>query len=66
MRKSKEFRENAETCITLSESATNSPAKKRFKRLAEGWESMAETQDWLDGQPSDAKSAECSGQKYVP
>jgi len=50
MAKARELRENAENCVELAKAAASEPAKKRFQRLADGWEVVAENQDWLDGQ----------------
>ena len=49
MKSAQQFRQNAEACATLAESAPNAPAKNRFERLAEGWEAVAAEQEWLDG-----------------
>jgi hypothetical protein len=35
--------------MLLAENAADAPSKGRFKRLADSWGVMAETQDWLDG-----------------
>jgi hypothetical protein len=47
--------ENAENCTHLAEEAADEPSRRRFERLAEGWLSVAETQDWLDGKVSPAR-----------
>jgi hypothetical protein len=66
MDKSKEYRQNAEACEVLSESASNAPAKKRFKRLAEGWNDIADKQDWLDGEGSAPSEPVKSGEEQQP
>jgi hypothetical protein len=55
MTKADELRKNAENCSELAKTSDSAPIKKRFERLAAGWESVAKTQDWLDG---DIKEAE--------
>ena len=49
MDKIQEFRKNAEKCSEIAEITENGPKKKRFERLAEGWNSLATNQAWLDG-----------------
>lgn len=51
MERSKEFRKNADTCTEIARSEQSGPKKKRFKRLAEGWNDLADQQAWLDGEP---------------
>ena len=46
----KTMRENAESCRTLAENAPNEPARKRFLRMVEAWETLAVNQAWLDGE----------------
>lgn len=46
------MRENAESCRSLAEIAANEPARKRFLRMAEAWETLAANKDWLDGSVS--------------
>ncbi|MEH2470058.1 hypothetical protein V1281_000693 [Nitrobacteraceae bacterium AZCC 2161] len=50
MKLSDEFRENAENCAHLAESASNVPAVQRFKRMQAAWLALAAEQDWLDGE----------------
>ena len=50
MRQSEIFRENAEHCAQLAESATNDPTYLRFKRMEAAWRALAHEQDWLDGE----------------
>ncbi len=51
MTKSQELRQNAENCSELALVAENDPKKKRLKRMAQGWNQLAQTQAWLDGEP---------------
>jgi hypothetical protein len=44
------FRENAEHCAQLAESATNDPTYRRYKRMEAAWRALADEQDWLDGE----------------
>ena len=41
-------RQNAKNCEDLAADAEG-PSRRRFNRLAEGWNEVAATQDWLDG-----------------
>jgi|1185.fasta_scaffold23817_2 hypothetical protein len=50
MDKTQELRKNAENCAELANNAATGPAKKRFLRMADGWNVVAENQAWLDGQ----------------
>lgn len=47
--RSEHFRENAEHCVTLEETASNDAARRHFRRMGDSWLALAETQDWLDG-----------------
>jgi hypothetical protein len=51
MKQSDIFRENAENCMRLAEAARDEPAFKRYTRMAEAWLTLADEQDWLDGEP---------------
>jgi anti-sigma factor RsiW len=55
MKQSEIFRENAENCAHLAESAANEPAFHRFKRMEAAWRALADEQDWLDGEVSPAR-----------
>jgi|GEM_PF-764400 len=44
------FRENAENCARLAESAKNEPLHLRYKRMEAAWLALAQEQDWLDGE----------------
>jgi hypothetical protein len=52
MKKSEDFRRNAENCVRAAESATDAPTRNRFKRMEAAWRALAEEQDWLDGEVS--------------
>jgi hypothetical protein len=55
MKQSEIFRENAENCARLAESAVNEPAFHRYKRMEAAWRALADEQDWLDGEVSPAR-----------
>lgn len=50
MKQSDIFRENADNCLQLAERAEDRPAYKRYMRMAQAWASLADEQDWLDGE----------------
>ena len=52
MKPSEIYRENADNCAALAEGepARDTPAYKRYRRMEEAWRSLAEEQDWLDGE----------------
>jgi hypothetical protein len=50
MKQSDHFHENAENCARLAEHAPDQPAYRRYKRMEEAWRSLANEQDWLDGE----------------
>jgi hypothetical protein len=52
MKQSEIFRENAENCAHLAESATSEPACLRYRRMEAAWRALADEQDWLDGEVS--------------
>lgn len=52
MKQSDIFRENAENCLRLGETAKDEPAHHRYRRMAAAWLALAEEQDWLDGETS--------------
>jgi hypothetical protein len=54
MKQSEIFRENAENCAHLAESAANEPTFLRYKRMEAAWLALANEQDWLDGEVSPA------------
>jgi hypothetical protein len=49
MNKTQELRQNAENCSELARAADSDPAKKRYERMADGWRTVADAQQWLDG-----------------
>jgi|tagenome__1003787_1003787.scaffolds.fasta_scaffold20614278_2 hypothetical protein len=55
MNKAWESRKNSENCAELARAAATEPAKKRFQRMADGWEVIAENQEWLDGQQNNSE-----------
>ena len=56
MRQSDIFRENAENCAHLAESAADEPTLHRYRRMEAAWRALADEQDWLDGEVSPASS----------
>jgi hypothetical protein len=56
MKQSEIFRENAENCAHLAETAPNEPAFHRYKRMEAAWLALADEQDWLDGEVSPTPS----------
>jgi hypothetical protein len=52
MKQSEIFRENADNCAHLAESAANEPAYHRYRRMEAAWRALANEQDWLDGEIS--------------
>jgi hypothetical protein len=49
MNKAEELRHRAENCTELAHEAKSAPERKRFERMAEGWQTVADNQAWLDG-----------------
>jgi hypothetical protein len=62
MNRADDLRKNAENCAVLAESADSDPKKKRYVRMATAWNSLADTQAWLDGETED-KSASSARQQ---
>ncbi len=52
MKQSDIFRENAEKCAHLAETAGSDPGFLRYKRTEAAWLALADEQDWLDGERS--------------
>jgi hypothetical protein len=50
MKQSDHFRENADNCQQLAEKAPDHPTYLRYKRMQDAWRSLADEQDWLDGE----------------
>ena len=61
MKQSEIFRENAENCAHLAESAAGEPAYLRYRRMEAAWRALADEQDWLDGEVSPASPAAARG-----
>ena len=57
MKQSEIFRENAENCAQLAESAISEPTFNRYKRMEAAWRALANEQDWLDGEVAPARIA---------
>jgi hypothetical protein len=57
MKQSDIFRENAENCAHLAETANGEPAYLRYKRMEAAWRALADEQDWLDGEVSPAANS---------
>lgn len=55
MRQSNIFRENAETCMRLSEQAIREQDCLRYRRMAHAWTTLANEQDWLDDEVTTAE-----------
>ncbi|HLI99789.1 MAG TPA: hypothetical protein VKT76_08740 [Bradyrhizobium sp.] len=68
MKQSDIFRENAENCAHLAESAANEPAFHRYKRMEAAWRALADEQDWLDGEisPAPARTGHHAGNGHAP
>jgi hypothetical protein len=58
MKESDIFRENAADCSALAEGAADQPSYHRYKRMEAAWLSLAEEQDWLDGEVSPVRVKE--------
>jgi hypothetical protein len=52
MKQSDVYRNNADNCFQLAESAQSLPAHRRYSRMAHAWIALAQEQDWLDGEVS--------------
>jgi hypothetical protein len=57
MKQSEIFRENAENCAHMAESAISEPTFNRYKRMEAAWRALANEQDWLDGEVVPARIA---------
>jgi hypothetical protein len=58
MKQSDIYRQNAENCAHLAESAGDEPTRQRYKRMEAAWRSLADEQDWLDGEPSPGRKGD--------
>jgi len=56
VKQSEIFRENAEHCAQLAESASNEPMHRRYKRMEAAWRALAHEQDWLDGETAPTRN----------
>jgi hypothetical protein len=64
MKESDKFRENAANCAMLAKDAKHGPARIRYKRMETAWMSLADEQDWLDGEvPPEEIAADCDIRK---
>ena len=52
MKQSDLYRQNAENCMLMAEAAQGEPAYNRYKLMELAWLTLAEEQDWLDGERS--------------
>ena len=50
MNRADDLRKNAENCAVLAEIADSDPKKSVTRRMATAWNSLADTQAWLDGE----------------
>jgi hypothetical protein len=57
MKQSEILRENAENCAHMAEGAANEPAFHRYKRMEIAWRTLADEQDWLDGEVSPSRTS---------
>ena len=58
VKQSEIYRQNAENCAYLAEGAPNEPTRQRYKRMEAAWRSLADEQDWLDGEPSPVRKGD--------
>jgi hypothetical protein len=65
MKPSEIYRENADNCALLAEGepTRDTPAYKRYRRMEEAWRSLAEEQEWLDGEVPPVRIAVVGTQK---
>jgi hypothetical protein len=67
MKRSDDFRENADNCAQLAERATDEPTYQRYKRMEAAWRALADEQDWLDGEtPPAPRTADGDVSKSPP
>jgi hypothetical protein len=50
VKRSNEFRTNAENCAELALRAPDGPSRARYERMEAAWLALAQEQDWLDGE----------------
>ena len=65
MQNSDELRKFAQNCTDLADTAQGEPNKKRFERMAEAWNDLAQTQAWLDGEKPAQERAQERAQENV-
>jgi hypothetical protein len=66
MQSSDELKKFAQNCTDLADTAHSEPNKKRFERMAEAWNDLAQSQAWLDGEkPAQERSQESSVKPVV-
>ena len=65
MQSSDELKKFAQNCTDLAHTAHSEPNKKRFERMAEAWNDLAQSQAWLDGEKPARKSVQESPAKPV-
>jgi hypothetical protein len=58
------FRENAQNCAHLAETAKDEPTHQRYQRMEAAWRALADEQDWPDGEkPPVNRSAHGAGER---
>jgi hypothetical protein len=64
VKQSDKFRENAANCALLAQQAKHGAARIRYKRMETAWLSLADEQDWLDGEvPPEKIASDCDTRK---
>jgi hypothetical protein len=58
MGKSDDLRKTAENCIELADAADTLQKKIRYVRMAKSWNSLADTQSWIDGEHAEKSSGD--------
>jgi hypothetical protein len=53
MSRSDELKKIADNCADMAQAAKDLPKKNRLERLADGWNTLAQSQAWLDGETDD-------------
>jgi hypothetical protein len=68
VKESDKYRENAANCALLAQTAKHGAARIRYKRMEIAWLSLADEQDWLDGEvpPARIPVIPCDIQKAPP
>ncbi|MGY4600331.1 hypothetical protein ACVWXL_008077 [Bradyrhizobium sp. GM22.5] len=62
------YKENADNCAMLAEGepSRDSPAYKRYRRMERAWRSLAEEQQWLDGEVPPVRTDRAGVSKKPP